>query len=199
MQRLDLVHHVGVDVQTAGGVDDDHVDELQLGFADGRFGDGHRLLADVGREEGDADVVGQGFQLLDRRRAVDVGGHHHHALFLALLEEARQLAGGGGLTGALQAGHQHHGGRGGVQREVFVGRAHQAFQLGLDDLHERLARGQAARHFGADCTVLDAVDEILDHRQGNVGLEQGHAHFAQRVLDVVFGQLGLAGDMAQRL
>ncbi len=99
----------------------------------------------------------------------------------------------------MQAGHQHHGRRRGVQREVLVGRAHQAFQLGLDDLHERLARGQAARHLGADRTFLDAVDEILDHRQRNVGLEQGHAHFAQRILDVVFSQLGLAGDMAQRL
>jgi len=28
MQGLDLVHHVGVDVQATGGVDDDHVDEL---------------------------------------------------------------------------------------------------------------------------------------------------------------------------
>jgi len=91
------------------------------------------------------------------------------------------------------------GWRHGAEVQVFVGRAHQAFQLGLDDLHECLARGQATRDFGADRTFLDAVDEILDHRQGNVGLEQGHAHFAQRVLDVVFGQLGLAGDMAQRL
>ncbi|MCY1174563.1 hypothetical protein D9M73_147700 [compost metagenome] len=199
MQRLDLVHHVGVDVQTAGGVDDDHVDELQLGFTDGGFGDGHRLLADIGREEGDADIVGQCFQLLDCRRTIDVGRHHHHALFLALFKKARQLAGGGGLTGALQARHQHDSRRGGVQCEVFVGRAHQAFQLGLDDLHEGLARRQAARHLGADSAFLDRIDEVLDHRQGDVGFEQRHAHFAQGVFDVVFSQLGLAGDMAQRL
>ncbi|MNZ69798.1 hypothetical protein D3C78_881120 [compost metagenome] len=199
MQRLDFVHHVGVDVQTAGGVDNDHVDELELGLANRRFGNGHRLLADIGREEGHANVVGQRFQLLDRSRAVDVGRNHHHALLLALLEEARQLTGGGGLARALQTGHQHHGRRGGIEREVFVGRTHQAFQLGLDDLHERLARGQAARHLGADRTLLDLVDEILDHRQGDVSLEQRHAHFTQGVFDVVFGQLGLAGDMAQRL
>ncbi|MNJ09541.1 hypothetical protein D3C77_36850 [compost metagenome] len=199
VQVLDLGHHFGVDVQTTGGVDDDHVDELELGFADCRFSNGHRLLADIGREEGHADVARQGFQLLDRRRTVDVGRHHHHGLLLALFKKARQLAGGGGLARTLQTGHQHHRRRRGVERQVFVGGAHQAFELGLDDLHERLARGQAARHLGADRTLLDLVDEILDHRQGDVSLEQRHAHFTQGVFDVVFGQLGLAGDMAQRL
>ncbi|MNZ53199.1 hypothetical protein D3C78_710700 [compost metagenome] len=199
VQVLDLGHHLGVDVQTTGGVDDDHVDELQLGFTDRRFSDGHWLLADVGREEGNADIARQCLQLFDRRRTVDVSRHHHHRLLLALFQEARQLAGGGGLTRTLQTGHQDHRWRRGVERQLFVGRTHHAFELGLDNLHECLARGQAARHLGADRALLDLVDEILDHRQGDVSLEQRHAHFTQGVFDVVFGQLGLAGDMAQRL
>ncbi|MCY1414740.1 cytochrome c-type biogenesis protein CcsB [compost metagenome] len=199
MDVLDLVHHVGVDMQTAGGIDDDHVDEFQLGLANRRFGDGNRLLAVIGREEGDADVVGEGFQLLDGRRAIDVRGHHQHRLLLALLEEARQLADGGGLARALQAGHQDHRRRRDAQRQVLVGRAHQLDQLGLDDLHEGLARSQALGYFGADRALLDPGDEVLDHRQGNVGFEQRHPHFAEGVLDVVLGQLGLAGYMAQRL
>ncbi|MNQ65492.1 hypothetical protein D3C85_799480 [compost metagenome] len=196
---LDLAHHLGVDVQATGGVDDDDVDELQLGLADRRLGDIHRLLAGIGGEEGDADVSGQGFQLFDGRRAVDVRGNHQHRLLLALLEEARQLADCGGLARALQAGHQDHRRRRGVQRQVLVGGAHQLHQLGLDDLHEGLAGGQALGHLGTDRAVLDLVDEVLHYRQGDVGLEQGHAHLAQGVLDVVLGQLGLAGDMAQRL
>ena len=196
---LDLVHHLGIDVQSAGGVDDHHIDELELGLTDRRLGNRHRLLRDIGWEEGHANIIGQGFQLFDGRRAIHVGRHHHHGLFLAFLEEARQLAGRGGLTRTLQARHEDHGRRRGIQRQVFVGRAHHGFQLGLDDLHERLAWGQALRHLGADRALLDLVDEVLDHRQGNVRLQQGHAHFAQGVLDVVFAQLGLAGDMAQRL
>ena len=99
----------------------------------------------------------------------------------------------------MQARHQHDGWRHGAEVQVFVGRAHQAFEFGLDDLHKGLARRQAAGHFSADRTLLDGVDEILDHRQGNVGFQQCHAHFAQGVFNIVLGQLGLAGDMAQRL
>ncbi|MNY18512.1 hypothetical protein D3C86_1518930 [compost metagenome] len=186
-------------MQATGGIDDDHVDELDPGLADGRLGNIDRLLAEVGREERHADIVGQGFELLDRRRAVDVGRHHHHGLFLAFFKEARQLAGRGGLARTLQACHQYHGRRHGIERQVFVGGAHQAFELGLDNFHERLARRQAARHFGADSALLDLVDEVLDHRQGDVGFEQSHTHFAQRIFNVVFGQLGLASHMAQRL
>jgi 2-keto-4-pentenoate hydratase len=35
---------------------------------------------------------------------------------------------------------------------------------------------------------LDLVHERLDDRQRDVGLEQGHAHLAQGVSDVVLGQ-----------
>lgn len=63
---IDLTHHLFIDVQATGGVDDNHVDELELRFLYSSLGDVHRLLAQVGREERHADVVGQGFQLLDR-------------------------------------------------------------------------------------------------------------------------------------
>ena len=45
---------------------------------------------------------------------------------------------------------------------------------------------------GAERLVLDAGDEVAHHRQRDVGFEQGHAHFAQHVLHVVFGDAGLA-------
>ena len=61
--------------------------------------------------------------------------------------------------------------RRGIERELFVGCAHQAFEFGLDDLHERLPWRQATRHLGADSALLDGVDEVLDHRQGDVSLE----------------------------
>ncbi|MNL11557.1 hypothetical protein D3C87_1323970 [compost metagenome] len=199
MQRLDLAHHLFIDVQAAGGIDDDHVDEFEFCFLNSRLRDLDRLLAQVGREEGNADFTGEHFQLLDRRWTINVGGHDHDRLLLALFKEARELAGGGGFTRALQTGHEDDRWRHGAQVQIFVGRAHQAFEFGLDDLHEGLARRQAARHLGADSALLDRIDEVLDHRQSDVGFEQRHAHFTQGVFDVVFSQLGLAGDMAQRL
>ncbi|MDR6179696.1 hypothetical protein QE393_002956 [Pseudomonas sp. SORGH_AS 211] len=199
MDLLDLRHHLAIDVQATGGVDDNHVDELELGFTDGGLGDLHRLLADVGGEEGDPHLPGQGFQLLDGGRAVDVGGDDHDGLLLAFLEEARQLARGGGLPRALQAGHEDDRRRRDVERQILVRRAHDGFEFGAHDLHEGLPRRQALGHLGADRPLLDPVDELLDHRQGDVRLEQRHAHLAQGVLDVVFGELGLAGNVAQAL
>ena len=59
---------------------------------------------------------------------------------------------------------------------------------------ERLARRQAADHFLAERLGAHRVDEMLDHRQRHVGLEQRHAHLAQRVLDVRLGEARLAAD-----
>ena len=61
MQRLDLAHHLFVDVQATGGIDDNHVDELQLGFFNSGVGDVDRLLAQVGREEGHAHLAREHF------------------------------------------------------------------------------------------------------------------------------------------
>ncbi len=196
---LDLGHHLGINGQTTGSIHQHHVNELELGFTDGRLGDLHRLLADIGREEGHTHFAGQGFELLDRSRTIDVSRNHQHALLLALLEEARQLPHGSGLARPLQAGHQHHGRWSDLKRQVLIGSAHQLFQLCANDLHERLPRSQALRDLGANSALLDPIDELLDHRQCDVGLEQRHPHFTQRVLDVVLGQLRLAGDVAKRL
>ena len=199
MQRLDLAHHLFINVQATGGIDDYDINELELGLFNSCVGNVDWLLAQIGREEGYAHFARQHFQLFDGRRTVHVGRHNHYRLLLALFKEARQLAGGGGFTRTLQTGHQHDGRWHGAEVQIFVGGAHQAFEFGLDDLHKGLARGQAAGHFSADRTLLDRVDEVLDHRQGHVGFQQRHAYFTQGVFNIVLGQLGLAGYVAQRL
>ena len=199
MQFLDLGHHLGIDVQATCGIEDDHVDELQLRFSNGCASDVYRLLAQIGRKEGYPDFIGQGFELLDRCRTINVGRDHHDGFLFALFKEARQLAGGGGFTRTLQTGHQHNGWRRDIKDQVLVGSTHQAFKLSLDDLHKRLARRQAAGHFSAYSALFDRVDEVFDDRQRYVGFQQRHAHFTQGVFDIVLGQLGLAGNMAQRL
>ena len=66
----------------------------------------------------------------------------------------------------------------------------------MQDADEGLAGREAGRDLGAERRALDAVDEALDDRQCDVRLEQRHAHFAQRLGDVLFGHATAA---AQRL
>ena len=193
---LDLLHHVRIDVQTTGGIDDQHVHEAAFRFTQGGVDDIHGLLAEIGGEEGDAHLAGQGLQLLDRRRTVDVGTDHHDLLLLPLAQGLGQFGDTGGLTRALQTGHEDYCRR--CYRQVqLLGLAHDRFQFGLDDLDEHLTRRQAAGVFLAHGPVAHLIDEALDHRQRHVRLKQRHAHFAQGVLDIVFSQLGATGDTGQ--
>ena len=53
---------------------------------------------------------------------------------------------------------------------------------------------EAGGDFGAQRLLLHALDEGLDHRQRDVGLEQRHAHFAQGFADVFFGDAAAAAQ-----
>src|SRR6218665_2274226 len=53
-----------------------------------------------------------------------------------------------------------------------------------NSLPQRLPGRERAHHFLAQRLVLDARDEVAHHRQGHVGLQQGHAHLAQHVGDI---------------
>ena len=103
-----------------------------------------------------------------------------------------ELGGGGGLAGALQSGHQDDRGR--LRRQVEVGDAfaHRRGELAVDDADQRLAWRQRSDDLRAEGPLLDPGDEVPHHRQGDVGLQQRHAHLAQHVLNVVFGDAGLA-------
>jgi len=152
------------------------------------------MLADLGGEPLDADAAGDDAQLLDGRRAIDVRGHHDDVLLLALLQPQRELAGAGGLARALQAGHQDDGGRLLAQVEGLGVAAQGLGQLLLHHLEELLARGQRLQDLGAEGAGLDLVDEVLDHRQGDVGLQQRHAQLAGGGIDLVFGEAALAAN-----
>ena len=66
----------------------------------------------------------------------------------------------------------------------------------MHDADQCLPGGERTDHLLADRLLAHGSDEVLDHRQGHVGFEQRHAHFAQGIGDVVFGQSCLT---AQRL
>ena len=189
----DLRHHRLVDGQSARSIDDKHVAEPDPGIVYRGAGNLHRLLLGIAGEKLHTDLGSQGFELLDRRGAVNVCAHHSHGLLVTLLQQPRQLGNGSGLARALETGHQNH--CGGLDRQIqpLVGTAHHGFEFSLDDFQECLARAQALHDFLAQCPLLPRLDKLLDDRQGDVGLQQRHADLAQRVLDIVFTQPGLAG------
>ena len=71
--------------------------------------------------------------------------------------------------------------------------AHDMHELVVHDLDELLAGIQRVRDHLADGLSLDLVDEGLDHGQRHIGLEQRHAHIAQRLVDIFFRQTGSSG------
>jgi hypothetical protein len=151
-----------------------------------------RLLIRRTREPLGAGLPGDRLELFDGRRSVDVGRYRQHLLLAPLDQVLGELGRGRGLAGALQAGHQDHRRR--LRREVDVrdAVAHRRGQFLVHDADQRLTRIERSGHLGAERLVLDAGDELAHDRERHVGLQQRHAHFAQHVRDVRFGDARLA-------
>ena len=66
--------------------------------------------------------------------------------------------------------------------------AHQTGELFVDDADQYLTRRQAGEYFLTQRAFFDRGNEVLDDRQGDVGLQQGHAHFAHGIAHILFGQ-----------
>ena len=155
MRLLHLGHQLFVDVQAAGGVDDERVAAHDDGFAAGFLGQaldergagGLALL--VAFVEARLDLLGDDFELLARGGAVDVDRDEHGAV-TALFEPGGELAGGGGFAGALQAGHENDGGRLGGEFEARRVFAEEGDQLVADDLDDLLGGRERGEDFSAD-------------------------------------------------
>ena len=199
MYAFDFSHHVVIDMQAARRIDQYDVDVLPARMIDGCAGNLGRILVLAARVEFGADLGCEHLQLIDGRGAVHVTADQQRFFLLALLQQPGQLGDGCGLAGALEPGHQDHGR--GLRRQVqaFVGLAHDLHQLLLDDADEDLAGREAGQHFLTHRALLDVIDEGAHDGQRHVGLEQRHAHFPQRVLDVFFRQPPLAAQALRGL
>jgi hypothetical protein len=124
-------------------------------------------------------------QLLDRRGPVHVARDDDDFLALLVLQHPRELADRCRLAGSLQPRHQDHRRR--LHREV----------QGSHSTRPSAARARDAPARPSACPgerlpitswpsafLLTAAMKSFTDRQGDVGLEQRDAHFAQRVLDV---------------
>jgi hypothetical protein len=196
VRRLfDLGHldHEGlVDMGAAGGVEHDHVVAAELAGLDGTAGDLHRRLAGDDGQGIDADLLAEDGELLHRGRAARIERGHQHLLLLLFEEALGELGGGGGLARALQADHHDRHRRNGLEVDGDAVRAERVDQRVVDDFHDHLAGGHRLDDLGADRAVADLVGEGADDLKRHVGLEQGAAHLAHRLLDVGLAQRAAA-------
>ena len=105
LDRDQLGHQLVVDVQPAGGVDDDDVAAGVAGLGHRAARARHRIEVAGRVEDAHAGLLADDRQLLDGRRTADVGRDDHRMPALTG-QHPRQLAGRGGLARALQAEHQ---------------------------------------------------------------------------------------------
>ena len=119
LRCAEFVHQLIVNVQAAGGVDEDDVAGGKFGFVDCAANNFERLVgASAGPDRG-ADGFGDLRELFARGGTVDVGGNDERAMAV-LREPFCEFAGGGGLTGALQADDHPDGRRLGSEKRLGV-------------------------------------------------------------------------------
>ena len=201
-EALHLGHQFFVDVQAAGGVDDERVAAHDDGFAAGFFGQtldkrgagGLALL--VAFVEARLDLLGDDLELLARGGAVDVD-RNEHGTVTTLFEPGGQLAGGRGFAGALQAGHENDGGRLGGEVEAGGISAEQGDELVANDFDHLLGGRERGEDFSADGFLADVLKKVGDDLEVDVGLKQGDANFAQSLGDVLFSERALAAKVLE--
>ena len=105
----ELVHQRLVDVQAAGGVDDDDVAARRPAPRSSpsrrRPATGSCVSLAVDR---DLDLLAELLELVDRGRALEVGGDERRACLPSLRRSSASFADGGRLARALEAGEQDH-------------------------------------------------------------------------------------------
>jgi hypothetical protein len=180
VDRLQLAHQFIVDVQPAGGVEDEDVGSgfarcSQGALADfDRDADGFAVFSALVRLSVELDrgialgavahLVGDLSKLLDRSGALQVGGGDHDVL-AALAQVCRELAAGGGLAGALQAAHHDDGGAGIDDHDVAFARrlraAHQVDELSVDDADHLLAGLEGLGHLRPTASSTTSSQNFL--------------------------------------
>ena len=161
-------------------------------MVDGVKGDGHGILALGLTIDGNLDLLGDGFQLLDGSGTIDVAGNQQRfAFFLAVLEAVGEFAGESGFTGTLQTRHQDDGGIA-LDAEGGFFAAHEFGQLVVDDLDHQLAGVNGVDHVLAHSFGLDVIDEFLGDGVADIGVNQRSAHFFQGGCYIDFGDAALS-------
>ena len=184
-----------INMQPAGGIEHIDVIAAKAGLGFGAFGDCHRVFALDDGQSIHTDLHTENLQLFHRGGAVHIQRGHKHPFAVPLAQPFGQFCGGGGFARALQADHQdRRGGAVDFQRAGIVFAGKHMHQLIMHNFHHLLARRDRFGDRLAGGFFLHCFDEIAGHRQRDIGLKQGNAHFAQGGFHIIFGQRTLFGQ-----
>ena len=190
MSRI-CCHQLGVDGQATRRVDDADVTAEAAGLLQTGLGAGHRV--GVLAEDRHAGLLAEHAQLLHRGGTLQVGADEERVAPLLLPPEG-QLGRVGGLAGALQAGHQHDGGRPGGVGELERLASENADELLVDGPDDLLAGGQAlGERLGAD-SEPDAVTEAAGHAELDVGLQERGTDLLEGLVEILVADAPLAAQ-----
>ncbi len=192
---LGFLHHVLVDVQATGGVDDDHVAQVIDRVLHAFLGDGDRVLP-VAAVHAHAHLVAERLELVGGGGTVHVARHEQRRV-LFLLQAIRELGGGSRLARALKADEHDDVRDAAREDELGIGASQKLGQLVEHDLHDVLRGRERIEHLGGETALLRAGAELLHHLEVDVRFQKRQADLAHGGVDVVFGEAALAAQAGE--
>ncbi len=195
LQHLQFVHQLGVDVEAAGGVDEDHVVGGKFCFAHCAAHDFEWFVGSCAwpaRRAGGTRDLGE---LFAGGGAINVGGDDHRTMAM-LGEPFAHFSGGGGFAGALQADDEPDGGR--ARAELRFGlAAEQVGELVANDFYDLLIGRKLQQNFLAESFFADVGDEFICHAEIHIAVEKRFADFGEAGVEMLVGELALAAHVLE--
>ena len=193
-----LLHHLLVDLQPAGGVEQNHAVARTPAFLDPGTGDLHDVLRGAIGVDGNVELRAQRLELVDGGRAVDVGCDESRRPSLGL-ELAGQFRSRRRLARSLQADEHNDGRRDAVEVQPRPLLAEHGGELVVDDLDELLCRRDGLDRRNADGLLLNPLDELARELEADVGLEQHTPDFPKPFLDVGVGEHAATAELRKNV
>ncbi len=205
---LEFLHQGLVDVQTAGGIEDDDVAAVFLRELNCVAADLDGVFVFTLGVDGRVSLLAEGVQLIDGGGTLQIGGDEE-GIFALGFEVLGEFPAGSGFAGALEATEHDDGRRGGDEEAAGGGGAgiavfveddifsHQLNESVVDNLDHLLAGLDGRENFGADGFLGDFGDEGVDDIEVDIGFEEGGADFLHGVAHVGFGDFSFAGEVAK--
>ena len=196
LDRLHFLHHLLVDVQPSGGIDDDEVTRIlpRVNHSPPRERDSvlPGLLV-----ERNIDLARQCPQLLDGCRPIRVR-RDKKRMMAAPLEVQGKFCAEGRLPRSLQTRHKDHGGWSRTKCHRCRGGPEQRDELVMDQLHNELAGCDARENVLPQRLCLDVVDELLRNLVVDVGIQEDPADLTEGLANVGLADLPLPPKPFQR-
>ena len=169
-QALHLLDQVVVDLQAAGGVEEDGVGAGLAGGLSAAAPMAGTSFETRSAVEAELLLLRQDLELVDGGGALDVAADDEGPV-AALLEQAAELGGRGGFARAVQADQQHL--ERALRAQLGGALAEEVHQLVMDDLDDLLAGRDGLQHLLAGGLRLHAFDELARDLEVHVGARAG--------------------------